>query len=110
MNIFPFPRTAELASAPIGVRASQGLRFGVTAAILTLASGISLPAMARAPVATGDAEIARCIRSAAHGKPWLERSLWGLRDPEAGWIGAPVAHSHGTIGTASGRSKVSQSV
>src|SRR3546814_7011119 len=65
-------------------------------AIFTLAFGLSLPAMARAPVATGDAEIARCIRSAAHGKPWLERTLWGLRDQEGGWIGAAVVNSNGT--------------
>ncbi|MBR2172780.1 MULTISPECIES: lytic transglycosylase domain-containing protein [Sphingopyxis] len=52
--------------------------------------------MARAPVATANAEIARCIRSAAHGKPWLERTLWGLRDQEGGWIGAAVVNSNGT--------------
>src|SRR3546814_17102752 len=70
--------------------------FRSAAAIFTLAFGLALPAMARAPVATANAEIARCIRSAAHGKPWLERTLWGLRDQEGGWIGAAVVNSNGT--------------
>ncbi|WP_369679300.1 lytic transglycosylase domain-containing protein [Sphingopyxis sp. GW247-27LB] len=96
MNIFRFPRTAEAVRSPIRVRASQGLRAGVAAAIFTFSFGFSLPAMARAPVATANAEIARCIRSAAHGKPWLERTLWGLRDQEGGWIGAAVVNSNGT--------------
>ncbi|HEX7854749.1 MAG TPA: lytic transglycosylase domain-containing protein [Sphingobium sp.] len=40
--------------------------------------------------------IGHCIRQAAGGKPWLEKTLWGLRDQEAGWIGAEVANSNGT--------------
>lgn len=96
MNIFPFPPTAELGGSPARVRASRSLRFGATAAIFTLAFGLTLPAMARPSGATGNAEIARCIRSAAQGKPWLERTLWGLRDQEGGWIGAAVVNSNGT--------------
>src|SRR3546814_3984745 len=82
MNIFRFPRTAEAVRSHIRGRVPQSLRFGAAAAIFTLAFGLSLPAMARAPVATANAEIARCIRSAAHGKPWLERTLGGLRSEE----------------------------
>jgi hypothetical protein len=40
--------------------------------------------------------IGRCIREAASGRAWLERTLWGLRDQEAGWIGAKVRNSNGT--------------
>src|SRR3546814_7741670 len=72
MNIFRFPRTAEAVRSHIRGRVPQSLRFGAAAAIFTLAFGLSLPAMARAPVATANAEIARCIRSAAHGKPRSE--------------------------------------
>ena len=42
------------------------------------------------------AEIARCIRVAARGHSWLEKTLWGLRAQEAGWLGAQVANSNGT--------------
>jgi hypothetical protein len=45
---------------------------------------------------SAEREIARCIRQAARGKSWLERTLWGLRDQEAGWIGAAVANANGT--------------
>ncbi|MET3438044.1 lytic transglycosylase domain-containing protein [Sphingomonas sp. 1185] len=40
--------------------------------------------------------IARCIRRAALGRPWLEKTLWGLRDQEGGWIGAAVRNRNGT--------------
>ncbi|GLK47010.1 MULTISPECIES: lytic transglycosylase domain-containing protein [Novosphingobium] len=48
------------------------------------------------PVAAGEIQIARCIGSVANGRVWLERTLWGLRDQEAGWIGAEVRNSNGT--------------
>lgn len=41
-------------------------------------------------------EIARCVHEAARGRVWLERTLWGLRDQEAGWIGAEVHNANGT--------------
>jgi hypothetical protein len=37
-----------------------------------------------------------CIREAAGGLGWLERTLWGLCDQEAGWIGSEVHNSHGS--------------
>lgn len=40
--------------------------------------------------------IGACIRKASLGRPWLEKTLWGLRDQEGGWIGAEVANSNGT--------------
>lgn len=40
--------------------------------------------------------VAACIRKASAGRPWLERTLWGLRDQEGGWIGAVVPNSNGT--------------
>lgn len=43
-----------------------------------------------------EALIGRCIREAASGREWLERTLWGLRDQEAGWIGAEVPNTNGT--------------
>ncbi|GFM31302.1 lytic transglycosylase domain-containing protein [Novosphingobium sp. PY1] len=43
-----------------------------------------------------EARIAGCIHGAAAGRPWLEKTLWGLRDQEAGWIGAEVRNTNGT--------------
>jgi hypothetical protein len=40
--------------------------------------------------------VAQCIHEAAGGRPWLERTLWGLRDQEAGWIGAAVRNTNGS--------------
>lgn len=51
---------------------------------------------ARSLNAAGEREIARCIRLAADGKPWLEKTLWGLRDQEGGWTGARVLNSNGS--------------
>lgn len=48
------------------------------------------------PMPAGEIEIARCIGSVANGRIWLERTLWGLRDQEGGWIGAEVSNSNGT--------------
>lgn len=58
---------------------------------------LSSPAEARSKsVDAEELRIARCIRSAAAGKPWLEKTLWGLRDQEGGWVGAAVANTNGT--------------
>lgn len=43
-----------------------------------------------------EARIAGCIHDAAAGRPWLEKTLWALRDQEAGWIGAEVSNTNGT--------------
>ncbi|QTH24895.1 lytic transglycosylase domain-containing protein (plasmid) [Rhizorhabdus wittichii] len=50
------------------------------------------------PVSHGDSEtlVGYCIRKAAGGKPWLEKTLWGLRDKEAGWIGAEIRNTNGS--------------
>jgi hypothetical protein len=37
-----------------------------------------------------------CIASAANGRPWLEKTLWGLRDQEAGRIGLEVRNFNGS--------------
>lgn len=40
--------------------------------------------------------IGSCIRKASLGQPWLEKTLWGLRDQEAGWLGAEIRNSNGS--------------
>lgn len=43
-----------------------------------------------------EAKLAECIREAASDRPWLEKTLWGLRDQEAGWVGAEVRNTDGS--------------
>jgi len=40
--------------------------------------------------------VAACIARSTGGRSWLERTLWGLRDQEGGWVGAEVANSDGS--------------
>lgn len=40
--------------------------------------------------------VGRCIRQASEGRLWLERTLWGLRDQEAGWVGAEILNRNGS--------------
>ncbi|EQB04050.1 MULTISPECIES: lytic transglycosylase domain-containing protein [Sphingobium] len=65
--------------------------IAILSAVLT-----STPALAKRASPGEAAEIARCIRIAARGYGWLEKTLWGLREQEAGWIGAEVANTNGT--------------
>jgi hypothetical protein len=48
------------------------------------------------PAGRDDAKLAACILEASEGRRWLEKTLWGLRDQEAGWIGAQVKNRNGT--------------
>ena len=59
-------------------------------------AGFGTTASAKPQVTPQDTDLATCIRKAAKGRIWLERTLWGLRDQEGGWIGAAVANSNGT--------------
>nr|WP_246428355.1 lytic transglycosylase domain-containing protein [Sphingobium scionense] len=71
-------------------------------ALPALVAGLVLPsgsaAAASPPIgsAATEREIARCIQVASAGRPWLEKTLWGLRDQEAGWLGAEVLNNNGT--------------
>lgn len=53
------------------------------------------PAVAR-ETQQREARIAECIRQVSGGRPWLEKTLWGLRDQEGGWIGAQVRNTNGS--------------
>ncbi len=67
----------------------------ITAAILVFGAA---PAQAKISSRTVEQErvIARCIKHASLGRGWLEKTLWGLRDQEAGWIGAEVPNKNGS--------------
>lgn len=63
---------------------------------LFVLSGSAAAATGPIRSAAAEREIARCIQSASAGRSWLEKTLWGLRDQEAGWIGAEVLNTNGT--------------
>jgi hypothetical protein len=61
-----------------------------------IAVPVQADAKTRAPRGEQERAIARCIRHASLGRAWLEKTLWGLRDQEAGWIGAEVPNRNGS--------------
>ncbi|MBA4091843.1 MAG: murein transglycosylase [Sphingobium sp.] len=71
---------------------------GLTVAVaLPLALAVGHPAVHAKALPGGEAEqIGSCIKAASRDALWLERTLWGLRDQEGGWIGAQVANANGT--------------
>lgn len=71
-------------------------RIGIRAPLILLCCVIQ-PAHARPHLPPDhESRVGQCIRQAAHGRPWLERTLWGLRDQESGWIGAEIANNDGS--------------
>jgi len=46
--------------------------------------------------AAQEKQLERCIERSAHGRIWLARTLWALRDQEGGWVGAAVRNRDGT--------------
>ncbi|UZW57627.1 lytic transglycosylase domain-containing protein [Sphingobium sp. JS3065] len=64
--------------------------------VVPLALTVALPWEDAVAARPPEPAVARCIRQAAHGQSWLEKTLWGLRDQEAGWIGAEILNSDGS--------------
>ncbi|WP_084455907.1 lytic transglycosylase domain-containing protein [Novosphingobium rosa] len=67
--------------------------FAIPAALLLV------PCQAQAGVprrAHDELAVGHCIRQAAKGNLWLEMTLWGLRDQEAGQIGTQVQNTNGS--------------
>lgn len=84
---------------PDAMSASRGRRGAGKLQVFLLllaALGAANSASASSSPAAREADVAACIRQAAKGHKWLERTLWGLRDQEGGWIGAAVANTNGT--------------
>lgn len=78
--------------------APRSMRRVVTALLATglLIVGEPTRAATQPPRSEQEPAIAACIRHASLGKGWLEKTLWGLRDQEAGWIGAEVRNTNGS--------------
>lgn len=68
------------------------------AAFLTLFFSLAPQALVAGPTFPPgpELEVARCIHQASQGNAWLEKTLWGLRDQEAGWAGAEIKNTNGT--------------
>lgn len=66
--------------------------------VATVAFTITAAATADAALAKGggEPEVAACIRKVAGRRGWLEKTLWGLYDQEAGWPGAQVRNRNGS--------------
>jgi len=69
--------------------------FSVVLALVALAQ-VGTAHAGSGPSTEHEARVGHCIRQAAAGRAWLEKTLWGLRDQEAGWIGAEIANTNGT--------------
>jgi hypothetical protein len=69
------------------------LMLSAVVSLLVVATGTSVSAR---PMRAAEPELARCIALASIDRPWLERTLWGLRDQEAGWLGAEVRNTNGS--------------
>lgn len=68
-------------------------------ALLTLIVAVpsqSLEARVAQRRAADELIVATCIARSAAGRGWLEKTLWGLRDQEGGWVGAEIANSDGS--------------
>lgn len=73
------------------------MRPHYTVSLVLMASVVaSGPARATHHAPESERLVARCIARSAQGRPWLEKTLWGLRDQEGGWIGAEIANSDGS--------------
>lgn len=72
-------------------------RTVVCVATILVASFLAVPpAQANGRTATEEARLGMCIKRAAGGRGWLEKTLWGLRDKEAGWVGAQIPNADGS--------------
>lgn len=79
-----------------GLKGNLSRRVWMPAAMATFLMGASPAWATPVPLQGQEREVTRCVRQAARGRLWLERTLWGLRDKEAGWIGAEVRNTNGT--------------
>lgn len=81
----------------MGAAMTTRLRYiGWAGIFLPLAAFVHSTSASARSSPTHEARLDVCIRQAAGARGWLEKTLWGLRDQEAGWIGAEVPNSNGS--------------
>ena len=68
----------------------------IMAACLMLLSAGPVSARQRTGLAIAERQLAVCIERTARGRPWLARTLWGLRNQEGGRVGASVRNDNGS--------------
>jgi len=78
-----------------GPGALPAMSIGVVVSATLVVTGASA-ATSRDANLLEERVIAACIHRAARGHGWLEKTLWGLRDQEAGWIGAAIRNANGS--------------
>jgi hypothetical protein len=64
--------------------------------VIAIATVLAPAANAKSRSEREEREIGRCIQRVASGQAWLEKTLWGLRDNEGGWLGAEVLNTNGS--------------
>lgn len=81
---------------PAAVRLARSSARTCVLSLPMLVVTLAVPSAAPAASLASEPEVARCIERAAGGRDWLEKTLWGLRDQEGGWVGAEVANANGS--------------
>lgn len=71
------------------------LRMSTACALMLLPCSVQASADRSDPRREAEPVLAACIRGASAGWPWLEKTLWGLRDQERGWVGAQIRNRDG---------------
>lgn len=90
------PMSADAMSKSLIGVADRGWGRGIFAMCAIAGTAmLSSPVGARMSL-SAERELGRCISQASEGKLWLERTLWGLRDQEAGWLGAEIVNKNGS--------------
>lgn len=69
---------------------------GIVPILVFVAPVHSLEARATQQRIADERIVAGCIARSAAGRGWLEKTLWGLRDQEGGWVGAEIANGDGS--------------
>ena len=83
------------------VRARPAIHKAIIAGVVVAMFASAIPLQAAQTGAarsrqSDERSVAACIKWSAGGRAWLEKTLWGLRDQEGGWIGAEIANGDGS--------------
>ena len=88
--------TDVLVRAPFACRTTTFVTLRLSLAAIVIVALLLAPEARGRPGAEGEPIVAACIARSAGGRAWLQKTLWGLRDQEGGWVGAEVANSDGS--------------
>lgn len=89
-------RPAMITKAAFQTTIARIIVRGVVSILLFAVPVHSLEARATQQRTADERIVAACIARSAAGRGWLEKTLWGLRDQEGGWVGAEIANGDGS--------------